>query len=161
MQFFITPMTRKDALAITSWRYAEPYKIYNIYESEESLAELLDPRSPHFGVRDEQGNLLGFYGFGTSALVWESERPDIYIEDHIVAIGLGMKPDLTGQGLGSTFVQAGLDFARQQFEPTGFRLYVYPWNERAIKAYEKAGFQQVGIVKGYANKEFLAMSRSV
>lgn len=159
MQFFIAPMNVEDARIITGWRYKEPYTTYNMSGSQENLEELLDRRSPYFSVRDENKNLIGFYSFGTSALVWDNGTVDVYIEDHVTAIGLGMQPDLTGQGLGTAFVQSGLDFARQQFAVRSFRLYVYPWNKRAIKVYEKVGFQKVGIRQGYMGKEFLEMKR--
>jgi RimJ/RimL family protein N-acetyltransferase len=108
-------------------------------------------------VRNEQAELVGYFGYGTSALIWGSEQASLYIEDHVIAVGLGMRPELTGQGLGLAFVQAGLDFARQQFAPKAFRLYVFPWNQRAIKVYQKAGFQTVGTRKGQEGV-FLEMS---
>jgi ribosomal-protein-alanine N-acetyltransferase len=54
-----------------------------------------------------------------------------------------MRPDLTGRGLGREFLTAGLDFARRRFAPTTFRLAVAAFNQRAIRLYEKVGFQAV------------------
>jgi ribosomal-protein-alanine N-acetyltransferase len=105
------------------------------------IEEMLDWRSPYYAVRDEQSELVGFFSFGTSCLVWSSDEPGLYVdkERKTIAIGLGMRPDLTGRGLGLAFVQAGLDFARQASVPTTFMLLVYTWNERAIRVYERAG----------------------
>ncbi len=50
------------------------------------------------------------------------------------------------RGLGLAFVNAGLVFARRQFAPALFRLFVMTFNERAIRVYERAGFQRVGVV---------------
>jgi ribosomal-protein-alanine N-acetyltransferase len=83
-------------------------------------------------VRDEQGELIGYFSFGTSCLVWDSDEP-------------GLRPDLTGRGPGLAFVQASLDFARQAFAPASFVLYVYTWNERAIRVYERASFRRVRV----------------
>ena len=55
-------------------------------------------------------------------------------------VGLGLRPDLTGKGLGHGFLVAGLEFARRSFSPEDFRLAVATVNERAIKVYEGVGF---------------------
>ena len=54
--------------------------------------------------------------------------------------GLGLRPDLTGRGLGLAYLSAGLVFAGQRFKPSRFRLSVATFNERAIRVYERAGF---------------------
>ncbi|HZU66371.1 MAG TPA: GNAT family protein [Ktedonobacteraceae bacterium] len=72
-------------------------------------------------------------------------------------------PDLTGKKLGLTLVNAGLDFARKQFAPDYFRLFVLTFNQRAIKVYERAGFEHVGIyVQKNSNgeREFQEMRRT-
>ena len=60
-----------------------------------------------------------------------------------VRIGLGMRPDLTGRGLAQPFIEAGLDYARREWRPRQFRLWVARWNERALRAYRRAGFREV------------------
>ncbi|HEU0026213.1 MAG TPA: GNAT family protein, partial [Ktedonobacterales bacterium] len=70
--------------------------------------------------------------------------PHLYRADGSITIGLGLRPDLTGRGLGMPFVEAGMALARERFHPTGFRLFVYAWNRRAITVYERVGFSMVG-----------------
>jgi [ribosomal protein S18]-alanine N-acetyltransferase len=143
MQFTFKLMDEADAYAIQTWSYEEPYSVYN-WEEEDEISEMLDRRSPHYAVRDEQGELVGFFAYGSSAQAWKSEEPYLYSENKTITIGLGMRPDLTGKGLGLAFVNAGLDFAREQFKSDYFRLFVLTFNERAIRVYERAGFQRVG-----------------
>lgn len=143
MPFTFTFMSEKDARAIQTWQYEEPYTIYSYTPSEEGLAELLEPRSPHYAVRDEQGELIGFFCYGTSAQVWENTVPALYGEDRTIDIGLGLRPDLTGKGLGLVFVEAGLAFAREQFAPRHFRLFVLSFNKRAMRVYQRAGFTRI------------------
>jgi hypothetical protein len=50
-----------------------------------------------FAARDDDGTLMGFYFF----------EP----RDSALFYGFGMRPDLTGRGLGEQFVLAGLEFA--------------------------------------------------
>lgn len=78
---------------------------------------------------DEHTELVGFF---------------YYEEDgRAVEIGLGLRPDLTGRGLGRAFLEAGLAFARDKYRPTIFRLSVAAFNRRAIRVYERVGFHQV------------------
>jgi RimJ/RimL family protein N-acetyltransferase len=164
VRFSFSLLAEDDVRAIITWRYEGEYAIYN-WQSEDDPAEMLDRRSPHFAVKDEQGELVGFFAFGSSAQVWDSGEPHLYSENNTITVGLGMRPDLTGKGLGPGFVQAGLDFAREQFNPDYFRLYVMTFNERAIRVYERAGFERAGIYVRrnavYGDRDFLEMRRKV
>jgi RimJ/RimL family protein N-acetyltransferase len=144
MHFTFTPMTEKDARIVQAWEYEEPYATYNIGEGPDALTEMLDRRSPYYAVRDEQNTLVGFYSYGTSAHIDGDMELGLFVGDRMVTIGLGLRPDMMGRGLGVAFVNAGLDFARKEFAPKRFRLYVFAWNERAIRVYEHAGFQRIG-----------------
>jgi [ribosomal protein S18]-alanine N-acetyltransferase len=146
MLFAFTLMNTDAANVILAWRYEPPYTIYTMggekpEERADSVAEMLDRLSPYYAVHDGRGELIGFFCFGTASLMWDSDQPGIYVDTKTVPIGLGMRPDLTGKGLGQRFVEAGLAFAKQTFAPEHFVLYVYLWNERAIKVYERIGFQ--------------------
>lgn len=150
-------MSRADAEAILRWRYAPPYETYNAPAGEpvdvDALAEMLDARSPHFGMRlalgpgGESREPAGFFAFGSSCEV--GDEPDAPPEPHLlradgsITIGLGLRPDLTGRGLGLAFVEAGLALARERYQPAVFRLFVYAWNLRAITVYERAGFRAI------------------
>ena len=100
-------------------------------------------------VVGESGELIGFFSFA-------QEGPGV------VAIGLGLRPDHTGKGLGQAFVLAGLEFAKGKFHPTQFRLSVAAFNRRAIRLYERLGFRQDGLFENETNGgryRFLRMAR--
>ena len=78
-------------------------------------------------MQDDAGELVGHFSF----------KPK---EHRVLEIGLGLRPDLTGRGLGASFLAAGLEFARDRFAPQRFVLSVATFNERAIKVYERTGF---------------------
>jgi RimJ/RimL family protein N-acetyltransferase len=145
MEFVFEPLTESDARVIAAWRYPAPYDVYNM--GDDSIPELLDRRSPHFAVCDERGELVGFFAFGTAAEVDGEHDPALYGADQTLSVGLALRPDLVGQrrGLGLAFVQAGLDFARRAFVPTAFRLFVLTFNQRAIRVYERSGFERVAV----------------
>jgi [ribosomal protein S18]-alanine N-acetyltransferase len=163
MQLTFSLMNGAEAQAILAWRYEGPYAVYNAAPDDpEGLAEMLDRRSPYYAVRDEEGRIVGFFNFGTSALIWDSGEPGIYLDGRTVPVGLGLRPDLTGKGLGQAFVNAGLTFARKRFRPERFCLYVFAWNERAIRAYERTGFERGRILTRNSDTgkhEFLEMRR--
>lgn len=148
---------------IATWKYEEPYGIYNMNADDDDLQEMLEPRSPYYSIRDEQGELIGFVSFGTSAQVWGSPVPAIYSENNTITIGFGMRPEVTGQGRGTAFLDAILAFTKEQFAPDQVRLFVLPFNQRAIHLYEKMGFRRVGSYMQdstlYGKREFIEMSR--
>jgi len=122
-------MSQDDAEAIADWRYEAPYDFYDWPADEGDLAELLDPAQrgeSYFSARDSLGQLLGFFS--------------IRVEGDVVSLGLGLRPDLTGRGLGQSFLEAGMTFATGHLRPRLFRLSVAAFNVRAIKVYERAGF---------------------
>jgi [ribosomal protein S18]-alanine N-acetyltransferase len=147
--YTFSPMTQANASEIAAWHYPGPYAVYDMTPpgAEPDLSELLDARSPHFAVSDERDKLIGFGAFGTAAEVaGDRPGPALYSPgERTLAVGLGLRPALTGRGLGLPFVLAGLDFARQRFQPEAFRMWVLAWNERAIRVYERAGFQRLGV----------------
>ena len=72
-------------------------------------------------------------------------------------LGLGMRPDLTGRGLAQPFIAAGLEYARREWRPRTFRLWVASWNERALRAYRRAGFHEA---RHGEESRFVEMERS-
>jgi RimJ/RimL family protein N-acetyltransferase len=139
-EFAFQPMDEVSARAIHTWRHESPYDIYNANpEAADAFAEaLLDPRFAYYAITSPRDDLVGYCCFGLDARVPGGN----YVADAL-DVGLGMRPDLTGQGRGPGFFAAILDFARQTFAPRAFRLTVATFNQRALKVYERAGFRVV------------------
>ena len=132
MRFDIEPLTQSDAETIATWHYEGEFAFYDAEADPEDLAELLDPAlrgDSMFAVRDGTRELIGFFAF--------------QITDGLVDFGLGLRPDLTGRGLGADFARAGLNFARTRFSPKTIQLGVAAFNKRAIKVYQRIGFREV------------------
>lgn len=148
--YSFAPLAPADIAEISAWRYDGPYSAYSMGgdpedPDEDDPDDMLDQRSPYYAVRDADGHLVGYFAYGTAAEPWDHAEPTLYANSaRMLAIGLGMRPDLTGRGLGLAFVRAGLAFATGQFTPASFHLYVYPWNARARRVYERAGFASTG-----------------
>jgi [ribosomal protein S18]-alanine N-acetyltransferase len=128
-QLRITPMSQQEAEEIAEWCYEPPYDFYDADADHRDLDELLDPerRGEHyFSARDEVGDLIGYFGFDYS--------------ERVAGVGVGLRPDLTGRGLGLSFLEQGLAFVDERHAPERYRLFVAEFNRRAIKVYERAGF---------------------
>lgn len=130
MRWSIRDFTAEDAEAVAAWRYPAPYDVYDMPADPEDMASMMEPANwpdVWFAVDDAtSGELAGFL--------------ELRVDGDQVEPGLGLRPDLTGRGLGPGFVEATMDFARERWRPARFALDVFPWNERAIRAYERAGF---------------------
>jgi ribosomal-protein-alanine N-acetyltransferase len=151
-EFRFSPLTQAGAEEIADWHYPEPFSFYDWAEDEDDLAELLDPSlrgDSYYAVEDEAGDLIGYFSF---------KRKD----PQTIEVGLGLRPERTGQGLGGPFLEAGLEYARSRFQTDQFVLSVATFNKRAITVYERAGFTPVRIFMHETNGgewEFVEMRR--
>ena len=95
MKLTIRPASPDTFAELEAWRYEPPYDFYNGDEDP-----VLNPER-FYGAVGADGALVGFY----------------YLEEkgEAVEIGLGLRPDLTGQGLGAEYFEAGTDFVRSRF----------------------------------------------
>jgi RimJ/RimL family protein N-acetyltransferase len=139
------------AREVETWRYEPPWDFYDLASDPADAAEMRDPA--HFGnyraVLDDSGRLDAFWFFA----------PD----GDLVEIGVGLRPDLTGQGRGEPFLRAQLEYA-SQWNPLTFRLFVAAWNERAIRLYRRLGFRETAREKRQfelvGEHEFVRMERT-
>ncbi|WP_433773485.1 GNAT family N-acetyltransferase [Bacillus wiedmannii] len=150
----IHKLTEEEASEINTWTYEEPYNLYSFSGGAEVVEELLD--GTYYGYCDDTGELIGYFCFGENAQVPGGREANLYAGENVVDIGLGMKPDVTGKGMGKTFFQAGIAFAVKEFNSKVFRLSVATFNKRAIALYKNIGFQQ-GPIFLSRGKEFMLM----
>jgi [ribosomal protein S18]-alanine N-acetyltransferase len=158
LRFILKPITPEDARDISRWRYGEPYSVYD--GDPTSVDSLLEPRFLYHSVYDERGQLAGYFCFGEDARV--AAGRELYEREPALDIGLGMRPDLAGRGLGEEFVHAGLTYAKEAYAPQTFRLTVASFNRRAIRVYERAGFEKLetfGAPTREGGREWVLMRR--
>ncbi|MNR00781.1 hypothetical protein D3C85_1165650 [compost metagenome] len=127
----VIPLTDEACQELCTWRYPAPYDIYNWPQWAVMLrneSEFADPQirdEQYHGVVDQYGTLIGFVQF----------FPIV----GVTRLGLGLRPDLCG-GNGTPFVQLLVAEAQQRNPQQEIDLEVLVWNERAIRAYQRAGF---------------------
>jgi ribosomal-protein-alanine N-acetyltransferase len=140
MDLRFAPMDEASARAILEWRYAAPLDVYNPDPArlEENVAYFVNPDNRLYRMTDDSGELVAYCSVGADAQV-----PGGDYQVPALDLGLGLRPDLTGQGRGAGAVCAVLAFAAQAFDPPRFRVSVAAFNTRALRVWEKAGFGPV------------------
>jgi ribosomal-protein-alanine N-acetyltransferase len=131
--FLVRPLTQADAEAVAAWRYPGDYAFYDWTADPGDLALLLDParrRDAFHAAEGEDGSLAGFFQIEPSA--------------GSVELGLGLRPDLCGRGLGKGFTHTGIELVRRLHGPVRITLAVAAFNRRAITVYERCGFTETG-----------------
>jgi ribosomal-protein-alanine N-acetyltransferase len=153
----IVPMTQPQAEEVGGWAYPGIYAFYDYGADPDDLAEILDAKRRaglYFGVQLPVHGLIGF------VQTWPVG------EDGSVKIGLGLRPECAGRGLGVPFVRLLCDWLidRVRLRPMTITLRVATFNVRAITVYERAGFRAVEteqFTRNGATVQFLRMRRPV
>lgn len=134
-EFEFQELNQTDAEAILRWRYEPPLDFYNV--NPESLAALLDPGNGYFAAFSG-GELVGFCCFGPDAQVASGPYDTAALD-----IGGGLRPDLTGRGIGRPFLKAILGLAQQYAPGQALRATVAAFNIGAIRTVKSVGFLEV------------------
>ncbi len=158
LEFSFRPLRWSDALAVGRWRYTGEYAFYDMGRWQMLTTRLFNPLFSAIG-------LASFYAVDAVdgadrmlAGVFSYIRRDV----ETIEIGLAMRPDLTGHGLGLAYVQAGMAVGRARYHPKRFFLTVATFNRRAQLVYERAGFAVEGMTTQHSHGravEYLQMAR--
>lgn len=131
--FFLIPMTEEHGMEICAWKYPEPYALYN-WESWNQMVRN-QYEFAHPGLRESQYRSVMHPDHGLSGFA------QLFPMLGVTRLGLGLRPDLCDQGLGAAFVRAIAEEAARLNPEHQIDLEVLIWNHRAIRVYEKAGFE--------------------
>ena len=158
-KFVFQPLEEAHARAILEWHYEPPYDVYDLggSDADEVVAGLLDPEYAYHVMLSPAGELVAFCCFGEDAQV-----PGGDYSAEALDIGLGVRPDQTGQGQGSAYVQAALNFARRAWAPRKVRVTIAEFNTRAQRVWETADFCRVQRFSStHSGRPFLIYLRNV
>lgn len=128
----VVPMQEQHASAVCEWSYESPYDIYGWLpwpQMQQLGMEFGDPvlrREQYRAIVTQEDDLVGFVQFFPMV--------------GVTRIGVSMRPDLCGRGLGKLFMETIVNEANQCFPTDEIDLEVHTWNTRAIRAYESVGF---------------------
>ena len=159
MSFIFRPLDEISAETILHWKYEPPYDIYNLSspEPEDKLRYLLNPQNAFYGIYGQRDHLEAFCSFGPDGQVTGADYSTPALD-----IGLGVRPDLTGQGHGSEYVNAAINFAYSTYTPQHLRVTIAAFNGRALRVWERAGFQVVQKFRGgWENMDFVILTKDM
>ncbi len=130
----LKPLTKETVKEIAQWEYESPYDAYSYKgHSDEYLLDESTWGTEQFCL--VEGSVL----LGQVACQYEGD--DIWV-------GWSMAPQFCGKGNGAAFVERCVREIRRVKDHTGrILLRVSARNKRAIKAYQKAGFQYVETIQ--------------
>ncbi|MBH0167078.1 GNAT family N-acetyltransferase [Fictibacillus sp. 7GRE50] len=133
MTYLFQVMTQEQAEEIAfQWHYDGEYSFYNMESDRDDLAEFINQEKRGESVYSVLNNneLIGFFSVNKA-------------DERIYDIGLGMRPDLTGKGIGFKFLKSGIEFVKSEYKPKKITLSVATFNQRAINVYGKMGFKEI------------------
>lgn len=142
LELSYSAMTLEAALEIADgWKYPPPYDFYDMTADPEDYEEFVTPEKWPDALMQvrSRGELFGFLS------------ADIDDGEGALEIGLGMRPDLTGGGLGVSFMACNLAWLEENLPGREIRLSVACFNERAIAVYRRSGFRRVRSFKQVTN----------
>jgi [ribosomal protein S18]-alanine N-acetyltransferase len=132
----IATMTRAFAAGVATWQYPTPYDCYDMAGADPDF--LVNPDNGFFALVEGEV-LIGYRSFGEDGQV-----PGGSYDSSALDTGGGLRPDLTGRGLGRQAIGTGLDFGRQRYAPAAFRVTIASFNIRAQRVVTALGFRNVG-----------------
>jgi RimJ/RimL family protein N-acetyltransferase len=146
---------------VLRWRYHDLTHLIqpNAENFDNDLAALLRPDFHYYAVRDAgdaRGALVGFCCYGEDAQVSGGNYTAPALD-----VGMGLRPDLVGQGRACAFLQGVLDWGAANFAPEMFRCTVAAANPRSQRMFARAGFVIVQrfAVPELVDLEFIVMVR--
>ena len=86
-----------------------------------------------------EGEPVGMLGLHT--------HPDLPRLRHSATLGMAVRDDWQGKGVGTALVGAAVELADRWMGLTRLELHVYPDNEPALRLYRKFGFEEEGTLR--------------
>jgi putative acetyltransferase len=140
----------RDAEALTRV-YSTPRAIWGTFQlpyasveaRRKRIAEM--PAGNYLLLAEVDGDVVGSIGLHTFR-----DNPR---RSHVAAIGMGVRDDWQGKGIGTALMQTVVDLADRWLQLKRLELEVYTDNPPAIALYTKFGFEREGTLRAYAFRD--------
>ncbi|MEM8778584.1 MAG: GNAT family N-acetyltransferase [Cyanobacteria bacterium P01_G01_bin.49] len=159
MRLTFQKLEKKHALAILQWHYLPPYDCYNFDADnlQEDLHYLLEEKNAFFAILNQRKELEGYCSFGPDGQV-----PGGCYSAEAIDIGMGIRPDLIGQGRGKKYAKAVAIYGINRYQIKQLRVTILEFNKRSQKVWQQLGFNQVEkFIKIGTEEKFIVMTCTV
>lgn len=153
------PAEKRYAREFVNWKYDSPYDIYNCPpdEVDSAVQYNIDPKNNVYAMFDQGDDLIGYCSYGQDAQV-----PGGDYSEEALDIGMMIKPKLTGRGLGAGFAEDVIKNGVGKYAPKKLRVTIVAFNKRAMRVWEKEGFQQTqSFERDSDGMEFVVMIKEI
>lgn len=135
MNFEFRIRTESDTQEFLTWSFEGEYSFYDNAIQQEKIDSIINLTGSDkaFSVYNEDNELVGnceFYDVGDDGEI-------------LYAVGVQMKPILTGKGYGEAFCKAIIEYGRKVIGFNRLGIAVADFNKRAKRVYEKLGFELI------------------
>ena len=100
------------------------------------LQHLLHPQNAFYSIVDKNNELVAYCSFGKDGQVSGGDY-----REEALDVGMGIRPNLTGQRKGVEYAKAVLEFASSLLQPKALRVTIAAFNKRAIRVWQKLKFE--------------------
>ena len=159
LQIIYRPAEEKSAREFVHWQYEPPYDIYTCPPDhiEEAIQYNIDPANIVYAMFNQGDELIGYCSYGQDGQV-----PGGDYSEEALDIGMMIKPELTGQGMGSAFAKEVIKNGMNKYAPKKLRVTIAAFNKRAMRTWEKNGFQHIQTFERRTDgMEFVIMTKGI
>lgn len=128
----LRPLNEIEAREVCTWRYDGIYSVYNLSDWEVVVQNC-------WSLADENTRQAYFLSIWQDDVLIGFGR--IEPEGDKVQLGIGLKPECCGRGLGKEAMKHLVEEAQRRYPKQPLGLEVRRFNKRAIHCYESVGFK--------------------
>jgi len=142
-KYTVSILTEQNAREICSWRYPDEYSVYNFSDWETVLENgwdlsIKEKRDAEYVAVLQMEELIQTDELNLKVVLIAYGR--ISTIHNTTYIGIGLKPECCGLGLGTDIMNLLIDTAKERMPNKIIAVEVREFNKRALVCYKKIGF---------------------
>ncbi|GAB2914268.1 hypothetical protein GCM10027047_10330 [Rhodococcus aerolatus] len=146
-------VTAAEAAVLATWVYPPPWDHYSHDRVDPAVFLRRGGGEGYHPPVDDDGTLVGFSVLGAEARI-----PAQAAEPGTVDLGIGVRPDLTGRGVGTALLARGVELARTRPGSRRVRVVVATDNARSLALCRRADLAPLRELEGPGGRRFVELA---